>query len=91
MEHNWAILEEKILSDYLGEQGVISLIWFRLTTTEGDKKAKIDGRINLPIDQLDNFIPYEQVDLQTKVNWIKSHAGDFYENINIENINSQNI
>jgi len=86
MEHNWAILEEKIIPSYLGEENVIETIWFRLTTIDGEKSQKIDGRVNLSVDPLTNFIPYEQVSLEIKIEWIKAHCGDFYENLNIEKI-----
>lgn len=86
MEHTWRILEEKVLTDHLGENGVIAIIWFRLTTTEGEKLVKTDGRVSLPIDDLTGFVPYAQVDLQLKTDWIKAHAGDFYENLNIEKL-----
>lgn len=86
MEHNWTILEEKIIPNYLGEENVIATIWFRLTTVNGEKSQKTDGRLNLALNQLTNFIPYEQVDLQLKIDWIKAHAGDFYENLNIEKL-----
>ncbi len=89
MEHNWRILEEKILPEYLNQTNVIKTIWFELSTTEGEKNAVIHGRLSLNIDTLDNFIEYSNIDLQTKINWIKSHAGDFYENLNIEYINTQ--
>lgn len=85
--HEWTILEEKILAEHLGYYDVIKTIWFRLHTDYNNKHIHTDGRINLYIDELNNFIPYANVDLDTKVTWIKNHAGDFYENLNIDKIN----
>jgi hypothetical protein len=89
MEHTWTILEENVLQEHLGKTNVIKTIWFKLITTDDQKFAEITGRVNLNIDSFDNFTEYHNLDLNTKVNWIKSHAGDFYETLNIESITSQ--
>ena len=87
MEHNWTILSEKILPEFSGETNVLRTIWFRLTTTnEAGNTVELDGRINLNLDNLDIFLPYEQITKTNRLSWIKSHAGDFYENLNIERL-----
>jgi len=39
------------------------------------------------LGNLDSFVPYEQITLQNRIGWIKGHAGDFYENLNVEKRN----
>jgi hypothetical protein len=89
MEHTWTILEEKIIPEHLGELNVVATIWFRLSSVEGEKSAKTDGRINLDTSNLENFIGYDSLDLATRIQWIKSHAGEFYEEINAAKIVEQ--
>jgi hypothetical protein len=89
MEHTWTILEEKILPLHLGEEQVIKTIWFRLTTSNETRSVSTDGRINLYTDELVDFVKYPQVDMQLRTTWIKAHAGDFYENVNIERLNQE--
>ena len=84
MNHTWKILNEKILSNHLGQEKVIAIIWFRVETVEGERVEVTDGRVNLQTDELTSFIPYAEVELALKISWIKAHAGDFYENLNAE-------
>ena len=87
MEHTWTILEEQVLPEHLDKTNVIKIFWFRLISREGEKTATIDGRLNLSLDDLSNFIPYQEVDFSVRISWIKNKFGDFYENINAESIN----
>lgn len=87
MEHNWTILNEKILPELSGETNVLTTIWFRLTTVDGSGNTfDVDGRVHLNINNLDSFKPYEQITFSDRINWIKGHAGDFYENYNLARI-----
>ena len=87
MEHTWRILSEEILPEHLGRTQVIKTIWFSVITRDGERSSEIAGRVHLNPDELGSFIEYDTLDLDTKVSWIKSHAGDFYENLNISNLN----
>ena len=84
MTHNWNILNEKVLPEFGGKNNVIQTIWFRVTTTDSDRIAKVDGRINLQIDDLSSFVEYEQVSEAQRLNWIKAKYGNDYENYNID-------
>ncbi len=87
MEHSWTILNERILTEHLGQTDVLRTIWFRLTTTsDSGNITEIDGRVNLNIDNLDNFLPYQSLTKSDRVNFIKGHAADFYENLNLERL-----
>jgi hypothetical protein len=87
MEHTWTILNEKVLPELSGQTNVLTTIWFRLTTTDAGVTTVTDGRVNINLGNLDSFVPYEQITLQNRIGWIKGHAGDFYEDLNVEKRN----
>jgi hypothetical protein len=97
MEHIWSIHEELILPFHLDKTSVIKTIWFKVLTLHDNKKAEVAGRINFNLDDLINFIDYQELNYETKINWIKNRTGypndvnatTFYENLNIEMINQQ--
>ena len=75
------------LNKHLGQTDVLRTIWFRLTTTsDSGSVTEIDGRVNLNVDNLDSFVPYQSLTRDNRINFIKGHAGDFYENLNTEKL-----
>lgn len=89
MTHTWKITRESVLPEHLGFNQVIKTIWFELTSTDGINTAIVDGRINLQIENLTEFIDYQDVSDTIRLNWIKAKYGDDYENYNVAQINNQ--
>jgi len=67
--HNWKIIE---LFQINNGSGTVSEINCQVTSTDGDITVDCRRTIKLDIENIKNFVPYDQLDEQTVINWVKT-------------------
>jgi len=71
--HTWKIRSLFQVND---GTGTIARINYYVDSYDGDFFARSGGDIVLDIENIENFIPYDQLDEQTAIGWVKEKIGD---------------
>lgn len=87
--HNWII---KRLIQKNDGSGTVSHVHFKVDSTDGQYSYVSPGEVELVVNGIQNFIPYENLTEQTVIQWVKDKLGPSlgnYEEINTNFINSK--
>jgi len=80
--HNWKITK---LIQLNNETGTICKVQYMLKSIDGDLVAENGGNIELETENVENFVPYSQLDEQTIIGWVKSKLAEKSRNPENEN------
>lgn len=71
--HIWKILRLVQVND---GTGTVCQIQYRVISSEDEFSIPYESDINLPTENIENFIPYSELDEETVLNWLKSRLSE---------------
>lgn len=80
--HNWSITEMVQLND---NSGTVIRAGYRVKSSDGEVSTQSMGMVELETENIENFIPYEQLTEEIVLGWIKSKLGPNLANHEINN------
>jgi len=86
--HTWQIVKLIQLND---DTGTIVKVRYKVTSVEDDIEAVDESNVQLNVKNIENFIPYSQLDEETVLSWVKEKLLERSidpESKNIDEINS---
>lgn len=75
MNITWKISNLKAIPSLDDKTNVISLVAYDVSAEENGTRITHTGFVNLPTDQIEPFIPYEDLSEETILGWVKGHLG----------------
>lgn len=85
--HNWKI---KTLVQNNDNTGTVNQIYFEIHSIDGTYSYKVESDVRLDTDNIQNFIPYQNLTEQIILQWVQDKLGTLvvdYEQINADWIN----
>jgi hypothetical protein len=75
MNYNWSITGLKAIPTLDGKSNVISAVYFNVSGEESGIRVNHSGVISIPTDNIETFIPYENLKPETVLEWVKFYLG----------------
>ena len=75
MNFTWTITSLKAFSTLDGKSNVISTVYFDVSAEENGTRITQTEIINLPTDNIDTFIPYDNLKPEMILAWVKHYLG----------------
>lgn len=70
--HKWSVHQMEQLND---DSGTIVRVDYIVNSTDGNNSIQSHGTIELEVENIENFIPYENLTEEIVLNWIKIKLG----------------
>lgn len=75
IEFFWRVLSLDIVSQLNGCENVVTTVnWVRVAKDENGNESVCAGTQTLPIPDLSNFVPYEQLSEELVCSWLDEHV-----------------
>jgi|694.fasta_scaffold38979_4 hypothetical protein len=75
MNITWKIVSLKAFPLLDGKANVISLVAYNVSAEENGIRVAHGGFLSLPTDNIETFIPYEDLSEEEILGWVKYHLG----------------
>lgn len=86
--HNWVVRKLVQIND---NTGTVIQVYFKIHSSDGSYYYASSGNIELDVENIQNFISYDNLSEEMVVGWVKDKLGPDlggYEQINIDWINA---
>lgn len=70
--HKWSVHRMEQLND---DSGTVVRVDYIVNSTDGDNSIQSHGTVELEVENIENFIPYENLSEEIVINWIKIKLG----------------
>ena len=80
--HTWSIRELVQLND---NNGTVVRVGYSVDSTDGNVSTQSNGSVELETENIENFVPYENLSEETTLAWVKEKLGPNLGNHEVNN------